>query len=143
MPTQGEIVAALRSMSLGEFKTTIARARPPEDYDSGARKAAAAEGLRALLRRGSTSVADALGEHNDSSERRAAARRLLHGHAEPDAAERRKTEAVVRLSDYQRSSLGRGTRITPGTAPSDRSNALDAISQHVNVDPSPNTGGTY
>lgn len=130
MPTRGEIVAALRSMSLGEFKTTIARARPPEDYDSGARKAAAAEGLRTLLRRGSATVAATLDERTDPAERRAAARRLLHGHdlGDPEAAERRKSEAVVRLSDYQHSSLGRGTVWKPQTGnPSDYGQAADHI----------------
>lgn len=146
MPTQGEIVAALANMSLGEFKTTIAKARPPEDYDSAARRAAAADAVRQLVRRGDSTIRAAL-DSTDPAERKAAARALLHGHdlGDPEAAERRKSEAVARLSDYQSSSLGRGAgyRITPGTAPSAADNAaadIEATGLDVTYDGS---GHTY
>jgi hypothetical protein len=127
-PTRRELIDALRNMTTDEFQDLVTSARPPEDYSREARRQVAAEGLRTLVGRGSAKVAAAL-DHDDPTERKAAARRLLHGHdlGDPEAVERRKTEAVVRLSDYQRSSLGRGTRITPGTAPSAYGNAADSI----------------
>lgn len=131
MPTNRDIIEALRRMTVTEFRDTIAAARPdPADYDLSTRRQAAAEGLRTLLRRGSATVAGALDERTDPAERRAAARRLLHGHdlGDPEAAERRKSEAVVRLSDYQHSSLGRGTVWKPQTGnPSDYGQAADHI----------------
>jgi hypothetical protein len=128
-PTTTDIVTALRDMSLGEFRTTIARARPPEDYDSGARRAAAAEALqRHLHQRAGNAGRDGALADRDPAVRKAAARQLLHGDTEADAAQR-KTAAVVALSDYQDRSLGRGS---PGWSPqtgnpSDRGAALDAI----------------
>lgn len=133
-PTRRELIDALRNMTTDEFQDVVTSSRPPEDYSREARRQAAAEGLRTLIRRGSATVAAAL-DHEDPAERKAAARRLLHGRdiGDPEAAERRKTEAVARLSDYQRSSLGRGTRITPGAAPSAYGNAADTIADATGI----------
>lgn|SRR5574337_11467 len=130
MPTNGDIINALRNMTVTEFRDTIAAARPdPGDYDLGARRQAAAAALQQLVRRGSATVAAAL-DHDDPAERKAAARRLLHGHSlgDPDAADRRKAEAAARVGDYQRSSLGRGAVWKPQTGnPSDYGQAADSI----------------
>lgn len=127
--TNGDIVSALRDMPIGKFRETIARARPPEDL-AAVRKAVAADAVQHLVRRGDSTIRAAL-DSADAAERKAAARALLHGHAlgDPEAAERRKAEAVTNLADYQHNSLGRGAgyRITPGTAASHRDNALDSI----------------
>lgn len=145
MPTQGDIVRALADMSLGEFRTTIAKARPPEDYDSGARRAAAADALRQHLRqRAGNANRDGALADRDPAVRRAAARQLLHGDTETDAAQR-KASAVVALSDYQRSSLGRETAWKPQSGnPSDYQQVAGAIEAATGLPVSyDGTGATY